>query len=60
MSSEPKKKSGKPGSNYLEEIPKDKVPASPETIQGLFFFCTARRNDISTFSSFFIPAKVFD
>lgn len=33
MSSEPKKKSDKPGSNYLEEIPKDKVPTGDKAVK---------------------------
>jgi len=33
MNSEPKKKSGKPSSNYLEEIPKDKVPAGDKAVK---------------------------
>lgn len=33
MNSEPKKKSEKPGSNYQEEIPKDKVPARGKAVK---------------------------
>lgn len=33
MNSEPKKKNEKPGSNYLEEVPKDKVPAGDKAVK---------------------------
>lgn len=33
MNSEPKKKNEKPGSNYLEEIPKNKVPAGGKAVK---------------------------
>lgn len=33
MNSEPKKKSDKPGSNYLEEVPKDKVPTGDKAVK---------------------------
>lgn len=33
MNSEPKKKNEKPSSNYLEEIPKNKVPAGNKAVK---------------------------
>lgn len=33
MNNTPKKKSDKPGSNYLEEVPKDKVPAGNKAVK---------------------------
>ncbi|MNL14088.1 hypothetical protein D3C87_1350180 [compost metagenome] len=33
MSNTPKKKNEKPGSNYLEEVPKDKVPAGNKAVK---------------------------
>jgi ABC-type uncharacterized transport system involved in gliding motility auxiliary subunit len=33
MNSEPKKKNEKPSSNYLEEIPKNKVPAGDKAVK---------------------------
>ena len=33
MNSEPKKKSDKPGSNYRDEVPKDKVPTGDKAVK---------------------------
>lgn len=33
MNSEPKKKNESPGSNYREDIPKDKVPAGDKAVK---------------------------
>jgi hypothetical protein len=33
MNNQPKKKSDKPGSNYEEEIPKDKVPTGDKAVK---------------------------